>query len=99
MFKRYYEDDVFLNISDSINNKIKPLDSRPFSSPLDLMPSLHFSNEANPEGPKVLVYRDSYFVGMMNFFNYNFSESVYIWSPFFQYKMVEKLKPEIVIFV
>ena len=55
-----------------------------------------FKEKSN--SPKVIVYRDSYFNLIYPFFSENFRECIYIWSNIMVLEVLEKEKPDYVVY-
>ena len=56
-----------------------------------------YLNHNNPNGPKALIYRDSYTNALIPFLMENFSEAVLIWDTPYSIEMVKRVKPNLVI--
>ncbi|MBF0319826.1 MAG: hypothetical protein HQL01_08500 [Nitrospirae bacterium] len=47
--------------------------------------------------PKVVIFRDSFFIALLNFFAEHFQRSVFLWTMTFDKDIIEKERPDIVI--
>jgi hypothetical protein len=56
-----------------------------------------YTNPKNPNGPVVLIYRDSYTNAMIPFLMEHFSKAVFIWDTPYSLDLVKKVNPNIVI--
>lgn len=55
-------------------------------------------NTSAQDHPKLLMFRDSFSTDMIPFLSENFSRSVYIWDHVFNTEIIEKEKPDVVIY-
>lgn len=89
--KSIMRDDVYMEFKDSSRKLIMPKSS-------ELIINMKNENPLATKKLKVLMFRDSYANYLIPFINIHFSEAHYIWSYEFLDEMIEKEKPDIVIF-
>ncbi len=56
------------------------------------------SETGNADLPNAVVFRDSFFMGLLPFFAENFNHAVYRWSFDFDEKLIDTEKPDLVIY-
>lgn len=56
------------------------------------------SEAENPANPNAVVFRDSFFMGLLPFFAENFNHAVYRWSTDFDENLIATEKPDLVIY-
>ncbi len=52
----------------------------------------------NKQLPKLVMFRDSFSMALVPYLSENFSRSIYIWKPQIDFSVIEREKPDIVIF-
>lgn len=71
--------------------------SREYMTQYKLMPTVT-TRVDNPELPRIVVYRDSFFGLMQPYFSESFRECILVWSTDITREVVESEKPDIVLF-
>jgi len=80
-----------------LKTKAKTIDPPGYKTVSPLQATVRTQLE-NSNMPKAVVYRDSYFNLMMPYFSENFSDCIYLWTNELSAEVVEKEKPDVVVY-
>ncbi len=94
-------ENILLNDEWHLEHPLKPLYKKvtppEYESVVAIQPTVH-SQIKNKKLPKAVVYRDSFFSLMYPFFADHFSDAIYIWTNELSVEVIEKEKPDIVVY-
>ena len=85
------------HLEKKIKTKFKYIDAPSYESVITLQPSVR-TQLKKQKLPKAIVYRDSFFNLIMPYFSENFRDCIYIWSREMSVEVIEKEKPDFVVY-
>lgn len=89
--------DNYLTLVPQFETSVKSVkvDASSYPNPSQLVVN---ENTSHSDAPKLLMFRDSFTSEMIPFLSEHFSRSVYVWDQYFNANLIEKEKPDVVIF-